>query len=159
MLEKFKLAQTEKDQHLRKYGPATPRAENACIRLAQRSIQAGSPHIVASSESRRNPARPKIDAGALPLAITALAVLAVVMSKGSMDYRKKFFVDADERLRLRKLDPSYRGDHESEETAKQETEHFRVKLAHQQALLYATSVSTRCWSCCRPWTPVARTAL
>jgi len=81
------------------------------------------------------------------------------MSKGSMDYRKKFFVDADERLRLRKLDPSYRGDHESEETAKQETEHFRVKLAHQQALLYATSVSTRCWSCCRPWTPVARTAL
>jgi hypothetical protein len=32
-----------------------------------------------------------------------------------MDYRKKFFVDPAEKLRLRKLDPSYKGDHESEE--------------------------------------------
>jgi len=39
----------------------------------------------------------------------------------SMDYRKKFFVDPDEKLRLRKLDPGYKGDHESEETAKEET--------------------------------------
>ena len=54
-----------------------------------------------------------------------------------MDYRKRFFVNPDEKLRLSKLDPDYRGDHESEETAKQETEHYRVKLAHQQALLYA----------------------
>ena len=54
-----------------------------------------------------------------------------------MDYRKRFFVDPAEKLRLRKLDPSYKGDHESEEAAKQETEHYRVKLAHQQALLYA----------------------
>src|SRR5580700_9156826 len=54
-----------------------------------------------------------------------------------MDYRKKFFVDPAEKLRLRKLDPSYKGDHESEEAAKLETEHFREKLAHQQALLYA----------------------
>src|SRR5215469_863866 len=54
-----------------------------------------------------------------------------------MDYRKRFYVNPDERLRLSKLDPGYRGDHESEETAKQETEHYRVKLAHQQALLYA----------------------
>ena len=54
-----------------------------------------------------------------------------------MDYREKFFVDSDEKLRLRKLDPGCKGDHESEETAKQETEHYRVKLAHQQALLYA----------------------
>jgi PPK2 family polyphosphate:nucleotide phosphotransferase len=54
-----------------------------------------------------------------------------------MDYRKKFFVDPAEKLRLRKLDPSYKGDHESEEAAKQETEYYRVKLAHQQALLYA----------------------
>jgi polyphosphate kinase 2 (PPK2 family) len=37
----------------------------------------------------------------------------------------------------RKLDPSCKGDHESEEAARQETEHYRVKLAHQQALLYA----------------------
>jgi PPK2 family polyphosphate:nucleotide phosphotransferase len=54
-----------------------------------------------------------------------------------MDYRKKFFVDPDEKLRLRKLDASYKGTQESEETAKQETEHYRMKLAHQQALLYA----------------------
>ena len=54
-----------------------------------------------------------------------------------MDYRKKFFADPDEKLRLGKLDPGYKGDHESEETAKHETEHYRVKLAHQQALLYA----------------------
>ena len=54
-----------------------------------------------------------------------------------MDYRKKFFVDPDETLRVRKLDPGYNGDHESEETAKQETEDYRAKLAHQQALLYA----------------------
>src|SRR5215467_14208395 len=37
----------------------------------------------------------------------------------SMDYRKTFFVDPAEKLRLRKLDPSYKGDHESEEAAKQ----------------------------------------
>ena len=54
-----------------------------------------------------------------------------------MNYRKKFFVDPAEKLRLRKVDPGYKGDHESEETAKQETERYRVKLAHQQALLYA----------------------
>jgi hypothetical protein len=54
-----------------------------------------------------------------------------------MDCRKKFFVDPDEKLRLRKLDPGNKGDHESEETAKQETEDYRAKLSHQQALLYA----------------------
>jgi len=48
-----------------------------------------------------------------------------------MDYRKKFFVDPDEKLRLGKLDPGCKGDHESEETAKQETEDYLVKLAHQ----------------------------
>ena len=54
-----------------------------------------------------------------------------------MDYRKKFFVDPDQKLRLGKLDPGYKGDHESEETAKRETEDYRAKLAHQQALLYS----------------------
>jgi len=58
-----------------------------------------------------------------------------------MDYRKNFFVDPDEKLRLGKLDPGYKGDHESEETAKQETENYRAKLAHQQALLYAQRTS------------------
>jgi len=54
-----------------------------------------------------------------------------------MDYRKKFFVDPAEALRLRKLDPGYKGDHEEEKAAREETEHYRAKLAHQQALLYA----------------------
>ena len=49
-----------------------------------------------------------------------------------MDYREKFFVDPAEKLRLSKLDPGYKGDHQSEEAAKQETEHLRLKLAHQQ---------------------------
>jgi len=61
-----------------------------------------------------------------------------------MDYRKTFFVDPAEKLRLRKLDPSYKGDHESEEAAKQETEHYRGKLAHQQALLYAQRTASYC---------------
>lgn len=54
-----------------------------------------------------------------------------------MDYRKKFFVDPAKTLRLRKVDPGYKGEHESEETAKQETERYLVRLSHQQALLYA----------------------
>jgi PPK2 family polyphosphate:nucleotide phosphotransferase len=55
-----------------------------------------------------------------------------------MDYRKKFFADPDHTaLHLDKLDPDYKGEHESEDTAKQETEHFRAKLGHQQALMYA----------------------
>ena len=54
-----------------------------------------------------------------------------------MDYRKKFRVNPGEKLRLNKLDPSFTGKHESEDDAKEETEHYPRKLAHQQALLYA----------------------
>src|SRR5215831_13074011 len=39
--------------------------------------------------------------------------------------------------RLNDLDPAYKGEHESAASARQQTEHFREKLAHQQALLYA----------------------
>jgi hypothetical protein len=39
-----------------------------------------------------------------------------------------------------------KSDHESEEAAEQETEHYRGKLAHQQALLYAQRKnSVLCW--------------
>jgi len=55
----------------------------------------------------------------------------------STDYRKKFFADPHHTLRLAKVDPSYKGEHESEDAAKQETEHYRAKLGHQQTLLYA----------------------
>ena len=54
-----------------------------------------------------------------------------------MHFEGMFRVKPDSKLRLNHLDPAYKGEHESAETAKQETEHFREKLAHQQALLYA----------------------
>jgi PPK2 family polyphosphate:nucleotide phosphotransferase len=54
-----------------------------------------------------------------------------------MNYRKEFFADPDHPIALRKIDPGYKGEHESEDAAKQQTEHFRTKLRHQQALMYA----------------------
>ena len=54
-----------------------------------------------------------------------------------MDYQKKFRVKPGEKLRLKKLDPSFTGEHESEAIAKEATEHSRAKLAHEQNLLYA----------------------
>lgn len=54
-----------------------------------------------------------------------------------MDYRKEFRVDPGDKLRLNKLDPAYKGKHESEAEAKQETENYRQKLARHQAVLYA----------------------
>ncbi len=54
-----------------------------------------------------------------------------------MNYRKQFFADPARKLRLEKLDPGYKGEHESEEAAKQGTEHYRAKLGHLQALMYA----------------------
>jgi PPK2 family polyphosphate:nucleotide phosphotransferase len=54
-----------------------------------------------------------------------------------MDYRKEFFVDPADKLRLDRIDPGYKGEHETADSAKAETEHYREKLAHLQALLYA----------------------
>jgi len=54
-----------------------------------------------------------------------------------MGYRKEFRVNPDSELKLSKLDPSYKGKHESEEDAKQEIEASCQKLFHQQALLSA----------------------
>ena len=54
-----------------------------------------------------------------------------------MDYRKKFRVHPGDKLKLNKLDPAYAGKHESEDAAKEETEHYLRKLARQQAVLYA----------------------
>lgn len=54
-----------------------------------------------------------------------------------MDYRKKFRVKPGEKLRLRKVDPSFTGEHQSDAMAKEATEYSRAKLAHQQNLLYA----------------------
>jgi len=54
-----------------------------------------------------------------------------------MDYRKEFRVDPGSKLRLNKLDPAYKGKHESEDEAKQETANYCQKLFRQQAVLYA----------------------
>jgi PPK2 family polyphosphate:nucleotide phosphotransferase len=54
-----------------------------------------------------------------------------------MDYRKAFFVDPADGLRLDRIDPGYKGEHETADSAKAETEHYRAKLGHLQALLYA----------------------
>ncbi len=54
-----------------------------------------------------------------------------------MDYRKEFCLRPDDKPQLAKRDPSYKGEHESADAAKQATEQYRAKLAHQQALLYA----------------------
>jgi PPK2 family polyphosphate:nucleotide phosphotransferase len=54
-----------------------------------------------------------------------------------LDYRKQFRVKPGEKLRLNKLDPAYKGKHESEAEAKEEAEHFLKKLARQQDVLYA----------------------
>jgi PPK2 family polyphosphate:nucleotide phosphotransferase len=54
-----------------------------------------------------------------------------------MDHRSTFIVAPGGKLRLTECNPAYRGEHETAEAAKAETEHYRAKLAHQQALLHA----------------------
>src|SRR5271168_1384921 len=55
----------------------------------------------------------------------------------AMHFEGMFRVKPGSKLRLNHLDPAYKGEHESSEAAKQETERCREKLAHQQSLLYA----------------------
>ncbi|GAC1310492.1 MAG: polyphosphate kinase 2 family protein [Vulcanimicrobiaceae bacterium] len=54
------------------------------------------------------------------------------------DYRKRFFVDPDERVKLRKVDASYAGTHELAAAADSDTARFRDKLTELQQLLYAS---------------------
>jgi polyphosphate kinase 2 (PPK2 family) len=54
-----------------------------------------------------------------------------------LDYREKFRINPDAKVKLNRLDPAYAGKHESEAAAKQETEHYLKKLTRQQAVLYA----------------------
>ena len=54
-----------------------------------------------------------------------------------MDYRKKFVVEPGGKLKLADLDPAYKGDEKSAETAAAATEAYRQKLADMQKLLYA----------------------
>ncbi len=54
-----------------------------------------------------------------------------------MDFPEKFRVAEGETLRLRDIDPAFKGHHETAEAAKAETELTRGKLAALQSLLYA----------------------
>ena len=54
-----------------------------------------------------------------------------------MDFRKKFRVDPAKKLSLAAIDPAYKAHHETQESAKDETEHYRRKLASLQSLVYA----------------------
>ncbi|MBV8796817.1 MAG: polyphosphate kinase 2 family protein [Hyphomicrobiales bacterium] len=54
-----------------------------------------------------------------------------------MDYRKQFRVKPGEKVKLNKLDPSYKAKHASEADAKEEAERYLKALARQQTLLYA----------------------
>jgi PPK2 family polyphosphate:nucleotide phosphotransferase len=54
-----------------------------------------------------------------------------------MDYRKKFMVAPASKLKLADLDPAYKGNEKSAETAAAATESYRQKLADMQKLLYA----------------------
>ena len=54
-----------------------------------------------------------------------------------MDYRDKLIVKPGHKLRLKDIDPAFKGHHENHESALQELEHYRQKLGQMQALLYA----------------------
>jgi len=54
-----------------------------------------------------------------------------------MDYRKRMNVNPGQKLRLKNVDPAFKGGHETHESAAQELERYRQKLGQLQALLYA----------------------
>ncbi|MGI8568819.1 MAG: polyphosphate kinase 2 family protein [Methylocella sp.] len=54
-----------------------------------------------------------------------------------MNYRKKLIVKPGQKLRLKDIDPAFKGRHETHEPAAQELERYREKLGQLQALLYA----------------------
>jgi PPK2 family polyphosphate:nucleotide phosphotransferase len=59
------------------------------------------------------------------------------MGEKAMRFEKKFRVKPNEKLRLKDIDPAFRGQHETEQDAAVEIEHFRQKMAQLQGLLYA----------------------
>jgi PPK2 family polyphosphate:nucleotide phosphotransferase len=54
-----------------------------------------------------------------------------------MDYRDLFFVDPDKTLKLKDLDPAYKGHHETAEAAAADTARYQSELMSRQSLLYA----------------------
>jgi polyphosphate kinase 2 (PPK2 family) len=54
-----------------------------------------------------------------------------------MDYRKQMIVKRGQMLRLKDVDPAFKGRHETREAAAPELERYRQKLIQLQGLLYA----------------------
>jgi polyphosphate kinase 2 (PPK2 family) len=54
-----------------------------------------------------------------------------------MDFRKKFVVEPGAKFRLEKIDPAYKGEHESHQSAAAEIAHHTASLARLQFKLYA----------------------
>jgi PPK2 family polyphosphate:nucleotide phosphotransferase len=54
-----------------------------------------------------------------------------------MDYRERFFVQPDHKLKLHKIDPDFHGPQQTKDAAAFETDQYLERLAHLQALLAA----------------------
>src|SRR6266851_9076727 len=54
-----------------------------------------------------------------------------------MDYRKKFVVEPGSRVRLGKIDPAFKDEHESHDTAMPDIQKHVERMAKLQYLLYA----------------------
>src|SRR5246127_2757536 len=54
-----------------------------------------------------------------------------------MRYASMFRVRPGNKLRLKDIDPAYKGHHETEQEVAVEIEHYRQKMAKMQSLLYA----------------------
>ena len=54
-----------------------------------------------------------------------------------MDYRKKFVVELGSRVQLGKIDPAFKDEHESHDTAMPEIQKHVERMAKLQYLLYA----------------------
>jgi PPK2 family polyphosphate:nucleotide phosphotransferase len=54
-----------------------------------------------------------------------------------MHYEDKFRIKPGKKLKLKRIDPSFKGHHESEQQAAIEIEHYRHEMAKMQLLLYA----------------------
>jgi PPK2 family polyphosphate:nucleotide phosphotransferase len=54
-----------------------------------------------------------------------------------VDYRKRFLVEPGSKLQLKRIDPGFKGDHQTHEQAQPELDQCQARLARQQTLLYA----------------------
>ena len=72
-----------------------------------------------------------------------------------MDYRKEFVVEPGAKVRLSKIDASYKGKHETHEAAVPEMQKHIERLGKLQYLLAISP----CLSCYRPLMPPARPGL